>query len=563
MKKMKWLLSIALTLLLLSGLTVFSFAAEAEDTEDTVTPPPTVSEGVSEYGLYVNGIAVNETNKDSILEVNAVADAPLAHAAYDADSRTLTFSGNVTLNGCTRADGGIAYSILSVSEDEIEVVVEESTTLTMSYGVYLYRGSFKAQGANLTFDMPNSGSAAFMQVMEGDITVTNCHVECTSAIGITVFSDTEEETKRNGCGFVATRIAIDNTWMELSSQQAATPMYALFYGIQTVSITGNSTITSDQGSYLADAFVMAEESVTVSDSLLYIMGVGCVFDLPKAELMVSDSKILGTVYHGMTLGGESRFKGTTEISLKTVHGGIYVTGKEAAFIAGNVKIHMFETAITHDDKGAAYRTRPHVWETIPQAAIYADGTDVSFSGSSVESRGYLYGILYISRGEKFSFTGKLNLAGETAAFMAVTDRESDIGFGSSMTGDAYADTLHAPGVFGELGQYVTSFVPNETKLTLRTSAAVQSPEGVAGAVTGYLKSCNIKAEEFPAAIIIIPCIILIALTVLILVLYQGGYLMAGRRKKKQGDGTAKDSDKTEETASEAVNEDPTTDNSDK
>ncbi len=532
---MKHVLRVALIalVLVLTLLPTLSVSAASDPTiESSQAPLPTVQGETSPYGVYVGGVAVTEENKDDIFgDVTIGEDGKeigTARAVYDDKDRELTLSGTVQVTGFSVMDD-IRYGLLTTEREDIYVRVKEGSTIGFSHGIFLRSGSLVAKQATLAFGEAvdgdvKVGSEAFLRTESGDVHFEDCRVECHFIDMISVFSEAYTEGKIPvGIGFVADDISMKRTRLVVSATACKTPLYALLWARGGVEITANSTVqaVAEEGVCYADAFVHAEDHVKIVDSNVTVSGVGCAFALPEADMEIRDhSEIVISAGQGMYVGGECLVTGESYVELATSGFCIAVVGEDTSFRADkDTKFHLTSAAV-------ATTTRAYPWDTLPAAGFYSDMAEVAFKNAKVTIHRPL-GILCRSYYEKLSFTGRYDIVSEVA-FFALSNRKENVSFGTEIKGDATLFSIPA------FGQYATSLVAPEGVFELSGKpGAMGSLADVKLAFTGYLGECHIDAENFPAALLIAPGILLLAVTVAIIVLYKTGHLVAGHRRKHE------------------------------
>ncbi len=535
MKKIALLCCLAIVLMF--ALTILPSAADSDENGGEEVLPPTLSCEKSEYDLYVNGKPVTAENADNVLAEALLEEGQLPTVVYDHDSRTLTVAGTVELTDGTRMNNAASYSILSLGEEELDVVIDERAEVTLDFGVYIQCGSFSAvPSSKLIFSGDTLGSAAFVQVLDGEISFHDADISCEETLGITYMSEEIVEDKiPDGVGFAAPVINIENARLSVASSYRAQPLFAFLYSTESITVEGRMTkVRSTDNNYFADVFVYSDSSVSIADGDLSASGVGCIFDLPKANLDISGADIEGNTYFGMYLGGKCYVKSGATVSLKTVYGGVAIVGENApTFEVSDSRFCVSAAkAPSAQPAGEGYLFRTHAWDQEIDAAIYAKGARVEFDSSTLDVSGHRFGVLYISQGERFSHTGQLNISADAIAFFATVKDESNVRFGSEIAGNVFVSSVHAPEILGEYGDYAVALVPNNGSLQVKTASKLNHITDVANVFSGYADDCSLTVREFDVALVVIPCIVLLGLTVLIVALYQGGFIVIGRRKKK-------------------------------
>ncbi len=536
MKNVFKLTVIALALILMLGMTLPAAAQAAPSEED---PPvlPAVEGTVSPFGVYVNGIAVTEENKNDIFgdvveEDSDSKNVAEPRAVYYENDRELVLTGNIKLDGATTM-GGVKYSLLTTDKDEdIHVSVTEGSTVSFEKGVYIYRGSFSSLLANITFDTPcnvetlNEGSEAFVRVENGYIHMKDSRVECVSTAMISVVAQTLAEGEiPTGVGFVADNIILERgTRLIVDSASRTVPLYAVLWAKEGIEIASNATVyvKSLANECFADAFLRAEKYVRLSDANINVSGVDCTFALPEANLNVRDhSEVVSTAASGIVVGGECTIEGESYIELATGRSGIAVVGEDASFRAEN------DTRFYLTGTQTPVSPRSYAWTAYPQAAFYGYGCPVAFKNVKFTANSHTFGILCCSTSDRLSFTGRYDIFAQMA-FFALSERKEDVSFGTEIKGDVTLFSIPA------FGAYASSLTPHEGVLAVRGNTF--DTGDLSGALTsfsGYTGECHIQVAVFPVAAIIAPAVLLVVIAVVIIIMYKTGHIFVGRRRTRE------------------------------
>ncbi len=524
---------VALVLSLAMGVTLITVSAEAPE----ATMSPLAVEGeVSPFGIYVGGIAVTEENRNDIFAGSSIASdsdtgntAP--HAAYyeeDGEGQ-LRLSGNINLTTYTVMDG-VRYAILSTNTlKKIRVIIGERSDVTLSAGVRVERGSFEVwELSTLTFEGDSSSaSAAFAEVKHGDMSMDNCHVECTSTDMVSVVDATVTKgVIPAGVGFSADNITIKSSDLRITSTAREVPLHAVLWAKEDVNIEEMASVHIEGTNrlYVADAFVRAGVILKINDANLDVNGVGCLFDLPKAKLSIKGRNyIYSSSVWGMILGRESKIEGDTNIDMVTGEGGIAVVGTQASFRVGNdTKFY-----IKHSSVATSGTSRTNSWDNRVSAALYFEKCRVHMKDTNFTALGHTFGIVSVTGGEKNTFTGEYNIAADVA-FFAAAQNKGDISFGSTLKGDAVLVSIPARNTLGGLGNYAIALVPTGGAGLAATGTPMTSVADIPAAFSGYARDCNVSAEAFPLAAVIVPCAFVLVALVAIILFYKTGHLFGWR-----------------------------------
>ncbi len=536
MKHVCKLVLIALTVTLVFGV---GMAVSATD-EVVDTQPPVVEGEGSPFGLYVGGIAVTRDNMTDILEdipknstdMDGEEVSPRAFYVDGEDEGHLYLSGNILLDRATTVNG-VGYAVFSSNtEKNIRVTISKRSDITLTHGIEIALGSFEVEeGSTLTFKaVGNTNVSALVNVKSGEIVMEGCHVDCTSTDMIGVV-DAEKNMVGVPAGvcYAADRISINNSELKLLAPSRETPLHAVFWANDAFNIKEDSSVfvMGTSAGCFADVFLHAGKRAEINDAnVIVFSSVGCVMDLPEADFSVRDGSLLYSTLSscGMLLGGESRIEDST-VNMTTCDGGIVVTGEGASFRTGNgVKITINESNETFD-----VSPREHTWDGYVSAAIYFEKCPVNMRGTNVTTRGYTYGILTITGGEKNTFIGQYNMSAKVA-FFATAEKRGDINFGSSVSGDAKLHTISARGTLGALGDYAVALVPTNRIELAVTGVSIARVDDLHAAFSGYAAACNVESKAFPFGAIIVPCVFILVAVAVIIVLYKTDHIN-GRRKK--------------------------------
>ncbi len=571
-----------LPLLILAVSLCLSLSAYAEE-GDAETPSPetpvsadedSASDGISPFDLYVGGVAVMNVGEEIKTEDPEDTTRVLTAVYQNKDGKQkLILSGHGDLAG-----GDTHFSVLYTGEDALSVEIALGSNVTFAQPIELSAGSLSAVGSNVVFKRNvkitdgsinlsesfvdfdsgiwigrgsfsaeknstvnfkgiESGNSAFLRVADGTISFADCTIVVAPGSGISVVDPliNEFQTPAGTC-FAAGKITLDSATMTVPYSDRSEPLHAVLWGSHEVEIKSGSVVRLNGTGYFSDAFAYAGERLLLSDSGLNVSGVGCILNLPEADLtMTKESEINGNAICGMYLGGDAMINSDSRINILSGRCGIAVVGKAANFHADRSDIHLSNTDTSL--VAPAGRTRPWDEGAIVSAAFYAKNSSANFKNCKFTASNYPIGMLVIS-GSRFDFTGYLNLSAKKAAFLAIVAEKENVNFGSRISGSATLFTLQVSDAFGDMGKYAVALTPYDGAFKQSANAAIQTPDDVVNAFTGYITNCILTIESFPAVIIIVPCVVLIAATVLVIVLYQSGVIMHGKHKNRTEDTTA-------------------------
>ncbi len=551
----KWMLLLTVLIMSFSFVLVPVAAAENDEQQDIIEIPlPPVEGEQSPFGVYVNGIPVTETNKKDVLgDVDEDVDTTFARVVFDDKTRELILSGNLVLSSATKM-GDAEYGLLSVGKEDVSVRISEGSYVTFGHGVFLRHGDFDAKQATIFFgdNAGSTGSESFVRLQQGNLVMDGCRVECRSTEMISVVSDTVEEgVIPHGIGFIADYITLTNgTRLILTATAREIPLYAVLWADKNIDLVEKSTLLVEDGNsgYFADAFLHAGERARLSETHLNVRGVGCVFDVPTADLFIRDnSEILAGAVWGMIVGGDCVIEGESYIEISSSGGGIAVAGEDATFRSeGDTRLYLKKNE-TFTPPALA---RNYSWSGYVNAAFYSNGCAVTFKDVRFTAIDHDFGILCRSGGENLSFTGFFDIVADVA-FFAAADSKADVSFGTEVKGDAVLFTIPATQL-GELGEYAISFVPRDGVLGVR-GGEITSLAEIRDAFYGFASECYIQVEIFPVAAVVVPCVMIVVVTLVIIILYKTGHIVIGRhRKNKEGTDTAAEESSAAENATTAT-----------